>query len=144
MSVVAIYYDQMNQNVTAQIVRDFLVLSNEFPGLQYLDPNGQVDKSLMQALHIELAPQSKPVNLYVVYKCGKEYPDVPENEIRKVYRDLSPDDVRTKITQNDPDKIGYYLKPQGRTGANLTERYLNRAYPKGRGVTDPLVLLMWG
>ena len=143
MSTIGIAYDQMNESVYAQIVRDFLCLASEFPGLKYSDPAGQMNKSIMEDLGIDNAGPNDVPTLNIVYKVGTEYPEYDER-IRTVRRDLCPHDTAPSLTQNDDNKVGYYLKPQGRAGANLTERYLNRSYPKGRGVTNPLVLMMWG
>ena len=143
MTTISVIYDQMNENVRAQIVRDFLCLASEFPGLKYYDRAGQVNKSLMEELGIDNASKDDVPVLNIVYKAGTDYPDY-DDEINTVRRDLCPHDTAPSLTQNDDTKIGYYLRPQGRAGANLTERYLNRSYPKGKGVTNPLVLMMWG
>lgn len=139
MNSVGIVYDEMTDSVEAQITRDFLLLSGEFSDLAYFDQKGEVSKEIMDQLGI---PKTEiPPILYVVYKTGDEWPST-DHTIERVERDLKPDVQGPKL-YGDP-KVGYFLKPQGRPGANLTERYMNRSYPRGKGVVNPLMLLMWG
>ncbi len=138
MNSVGIVYDQMNDSVKTQVVRDFLMLSAEFSDLAYNDAGGSMDKSYMEQLGIP-ATDDPPV-LYVVYKTEDAWPQTPGN-VPRVERDLRPDDVGPRL--DGSPSVGYYLKPQGRSGANLTERYLNRSAPRGKGVVNPLVLLLW-
>lgn len=139
MNSVGIVYDKMNDNVEAQVTRDFLLLSGEFTDLAYFDPKGEVSAEIMYELGI---PKTEvPPILYVVYKTGDEWPST-DPSIQRVERDLKPE-VNGPRLDTEP-RIGYFIKPQGRSGANLTERYLNRSYPRGRGVVDPMMLLMWG
>lgn len=139
-NIVGILYDRMTDDVKAQITRDFLLLGCEFRDIAFLDKDGAMDSALMAELEIPRVTEGKPT-LYIVYKTGKEWPDSPSDVVR-VERDLCPSDVANKL---DPTpRVGYYLKPQGRTGANLTERYLNRSYPKGKGFVNQWMLHMWG
>ena len=139
MNSVGIVYDQMNDNVEAQVTRDFLLLSGEFKDLAYFDQKGEVSTEIMYELGI---PKTDvPPILYVVYKTTDEWPQT-DPSVQRVERDLKPE-VNGPRLDADP-RIGYFLKPQGRSGANLTERYLNRSYPRGRGVINPLMLLIWG
>lgn len=138
MNSVGIIYDQMTDSVKTQIVRDFLMLSGEFSDLAYHDPAGSLDKTYMDELGIP-ATDDPPV-LYVVYKTEDAWPKTPPN-VPRVERDLKPANAGTSLS-GEPAP-GYYLKPQGRSGANLTERYLNRSAPRGKGVVNPLVLLLW-
>jgi hypothetical protein len=139
MNCVGIVYDEMNQSVEAQVTRDFLLLSGEFSDLAYFDQKGEMSASLMEELGI---PKTDALpNLYVVYKTGEKWP-YTDPGITRVERDLKPE-VKGPLLDCNP-QVGYFLKPQGRSGANLTERYLNRSYPRGRGVVNPLMLLVWG
>lgn len=139
MKSVGIVYDQMTTDVQAQIVRDFLILSCEFDDLGYLDPSGQVDTSIMEELGV---PKGVGIpELYIVYKTGKVWPTT-DRSVERVERDLSPPNAN--ITLSGEPRIGYYLKEQGRPGANLTERYLNRSHPQGRGFVSQWMLHMWG
>ena len=138
MNCVGIVYDELNSTVEVQIVRDLLVLGGQWD-IAVNDLGGKVDPKLFSEMGI---PQvTSPIELCIVYKFGKDWPEHPEG-VETVERDLHVSDVEVGL---DPEvKIGYYLKPQGRDGANLTERYLNRSYPRGRGIIDPLVTMMWG
>lgn len=141
MNVVLIVYDEMNENVRTQIARDFIVLSCEFKDIAYRDRDGLVDAALMAEIGVAVADDTTKASLVVVYKSKDAWPKVPLS-IRKVERDLKPKDVGTTI---DPEsRVGYYIKEQGRIGPSLTERYLSRAYPTGRGFVDHLMLNMWG
>lgn len=140
MKTVLILYDTMTEAVKVHITRDFLLLAGEFTGLAYLDPAGQVDQALMEKLGVERAPADTEPIMNLVYKVV-DWPEVDE-VVPTVKRDLSPQVNIQRVIQQD-NNMGHPLKPQGRPGANLTERYLNRSYPKGRGVHNPLVLLLW-
>ena len=141
MNIVAVVKDEMNENVKTQIARDFIVLSCEFTDIAYLDKKALVDTSLMNELGVPAADLGAKPSMYIVYKSGDVWPEVPADVV-KVERDLKPADVGTTL---DPSvRVGYYLKEQGRTGPSMTERYLGRAYPRGRGFVDHLMLNMWG
>jgi hypothetical protein len=139
-NIVGLYYETISSNVQAQILRDLLVLSAEFDGdFVVNDTQGMVPKELLEDLH--LSTTSSPPSLAVRYKTGEEWPKVPMG-IEVVDRDLQPKTAPANIDTSE--HVGYYLKPQGRDGASLTERYLNRSYPRGRGIVDPFIVLMWG
>ena len=131
--VVCIVYETMNESVKVQVLRDFLRLSCEF-AVSIADPKGLMDKALLDEIGITQALPGSPVALYVVYKTGEKWPQTP-NEIPRVERDLCPPDGSPTLS-GEP-RVGYFLKPQGRSGANLTMRYLNRSYPRGRGFVQP-------
>lgn len=135
-NVVAIVYARMTESVKAQVVRDFLLLSGEF-AVSYSDKEGLMDKRLMDALNVTEAVPGSPIDLYIVYKVDDVWPTTPPDVVR-VERDLCPDDASPKLSGESG--VGYYIKPQGRTGANLTLRYLSRAYPRGRGFVQPWLL----
>jgi len=137
MSTVGLVYDKLTDDVLAQIVRDLLILQGGWD-FDVNDVSKEISPGWIASLGLGETLTSP--DLYVVYKVGDTWPEVP-NGSQCVKRDLKVTDAGIGL---DPGpKVGYYLKPQGRTGSNLTERYLNRAYPKGRGVIDPLVMLLW-
>jgi hypothetical protein len=134
---VAVVYDCMNSQVELQILRDFSILAHDYP-VALVDPKRQVNTALMDEAGINITLD--PPVLCIVYRTGEEWPE-PLPGIPRVARDLKPTTLKSPIDPNP--KVGYYLRPQGRDGANLTEVYLNRAHPRGNGVTDALLLLMW-
>jgi len=136
--ILGIYYDKLTSSIAAQIVRDLLAVSREYE-FSVLDTGGKFEKSLLQELGIPFAETGKP-ELAVVYKEGEAWPAYPE-DTTLVKRDLMIS--KKKQTLSTENKIGYFLKPQGRVGPNLTERYLNRAYPKGKGFIDPALYWMY-
>ena len=138
MNSVGIVYDKMTDAVKTQVVRDFLILSGEFSDLACCDTAGLMDTSYLEQLGVPMT--DNPPVVYIVYKTESAWPQTPPN-VQRVERDLKLYDDSPKFSTSPSP--GYYLKPQGRDGANLTERYLNRSYPKGRGVVNPLVLLLW-
>ncbi len=138
MTSVGLIYDQMNLDVQTQIVRDLLVLAGDFK-FDVFDQQQQFDTNLLKQL--ELKSTEIPPSLYIVYKTGETWPKSPAG-ITTVQRDMCPPQEKMSLDPNP--KIGYYLNPQGRDGANLTERYLNRSYPRGNGVVNPLITLLWG
>lgn len=143
MHTVKLFYDTLDSQVQAQIVRDLLVMGGEWEmGISMKDVP-EADKNALMPFLEELGiPESfgNP-ELYIVYKTGDDWPPHP-TDCPVVERDLSPGE--SDISLDGEARIGYFLKPQGRDGANLTERYLNRSYPKGRGYVDPILLSIWG
>lgn len=135
-NVVLLVYDKMTESVKAQILRDLLLLSGSFL-VSYRDKQGLVDDSILNQIGVIKAEDTAPDDLIIVYKTGAKWP-VYDKMITTVERDLCPNDNGQRL--DDEPRIGYYLKPQGRNGANLTERYLNRAYPKGKGFVMPWLL----
>jgi hypothetical protein len=138
MYLVGIYYTDYSSDLAAQITRDLLALSGEFK-ICVLDPGKKFDVSLLNNLGISLVETGEP-DLAVAYKLKDTWPEVPQG-VTVVERNLKPDEDKIGLSQEN--KIGYYVKKQGRDGPNLTERYLNRAYPKGRGFVDPSMYWMY-
>lgn len=138
MNSVGIVYDSMTPAVKTQVVRDFIMLASEFSDLACYDVSGKMDTSYLDQLGVPLT--TVPPVLYVVYKTGDGWPETPPG-VPRVERDLKPSTISQQLS-GEPS-VGYFLPPQGRNGPNLTERYLNRSAPKGKGVVNPLVLLLW-
>lgn len=137
-SVVGLIYGEMNEDVKAQITRDLIILNADWD-FDLVDPAGKLDIGLLDMLNIKTTVELPTI--YLVYKTGEKWPDSPLG-VQRVERDMCPSNANTGL---DPsERVGYYLKPQGRDGANLTERYLHRSYPRGRGIVDPFVLMLWG
>jgi len=138
-NIVGLYYEAYNPDVQIQILRDLIALSAEFgPDFSVNDRGGMVPKEMLEDLH--LRTDNSPPDLAIRYKVGDTWPKVPTG-IEIVDRNLTPDVSRIVLEQDAGDPN--YLKPQGREGANLTERYLNRTYPRGKGIVDPIVMLLW-
>ena len=139
-NVVGLYYDTYGPNVQVQILRDLLALEVEFDGdFDVYDDKGMVPPQLLEDLH--LTKSGSPPTLAIRYRVGDEWPKVPQG-IEIVDRDLHQENAPANLDTSQ--HVGYYLRPQGRDGASLTERYLSRAYPRGSGVTDTMLLLLWG
>lgn len=136
--VVGFAFNEFNDNVRSQLVRDLLILRGEWE-FDVSDPQGVLTDDFLEKLDL-VRSREKPT-LVIVYKTGKDWPKVSYS-IPKVERDLEPTSEEISIDPNPG--VGYYLKEQGRDGANRTEQYLNRMYPRGKGVTNPLVLMQWG
>lgn len=130
-------YSALNSDVHAQIVRDLLVLSGEWD-IEVYDPKNEFSELLGQ---LQIPKTEEKPELYIIYRTEKEWPESPGDGI-KVQRDLKPSGK--DIMLNGEPRVGYFLKPQGWDGPNLTERYLNRPYPKGMGVVDPFMIAIWG
>lgn len=138
-NVVGLYYEAYNPDVQIQVLRDLMALSSQFgPDFSVNDTKGLVPKEMLEDL--QLKADNSPPDLAIRYKVGDSWPKVPTG-IEVVDRNLTPDvnNIRLEQDAGDPN----YLKPQGRDGANLTERYLSRSYPRGKGVSDPIVMLLW-
>lgn len=127
----------ITNDLLAQVTRDLLVLKAEFD-VDLYDPERKVPASLLSTLKVSYT--DKAPDLHLVYKVGEEWPAAPDGVVVK--RDLCPSSLETKFDA-DP-KIGYYLKPQGRDIPSLAEQYLNRAYPKGTGIVNPMIVMLWG
>lgn len=135
---VGILYDQMNGDVEVQVLRDLMLLQGQFPDIWVNDPGGKMDPEMLKRIDVSLT--TDPPALIINYKVGPEFLHTDPN-MEVVERDLSPPNNAQSL-DGDP-RVGYYLQPQGRDGTNLTELYLNRAYPRGHGITDPLVVYLW-
>lgn len=138
MTSVGIIYDEMTEDVKAQITRDLIILNAEWD-FDLVDPAGKLDISILDMLGLKTTVELP--SIYVVYKTGDEWPPSPLG-VERVERDMCPSDGSPRLDPNA--HVGYHLKPQGRDGASLTERYLHRSYPRGRGIVDPFVLMLWG
>ena len=139
MSSVGLFYDAYSPDLQVQILRDLVLLDLEFDGaFTVYDDKGLVPKEVFDSLNIR--KDGSPPELAVRYKVGEAWPKVPRG-VEVVDRDLTPKQSESNIDPNV--KPGYYLREQGRTGSSLTERYLSRSAPRGKGVVDNLVLLLW-
>ena len=143
MHTVKLFYDTLDSQVQAQIVRDLLVMAGEWEVGVNMQDLPDADQNILAPFLEELGvPKSfGQAELYMVYKTGEDWPQHP-SDCPTVERDLAPQ--ASEMTLSGEPHIGYFLKPQGRDGANLTERYLNRSYPKGRGYIDPILIGIWG
>jgi hypothetical protein len=137
-NVVGIVADKVNEDVKAQVVRDLIILSAQWDLVVNADPEFADDR-MLEKLGIDRS--DAPPTIMVIYKAGDKWPET-ELDCPVVKRDLKPAASAGRL-DGDPH-VGYYLRPQGRDGANLTEMYLNRAYPKGKGVVNPMISLIWG
>jgi hypothetical protein len=139
-AIVGLYYDAYDQSIQAQILRDLLTLSVQFGAFSVNDTGGMVPKAMLEDLG--LTKDGGPPELCIRYKTGEDWPETPR-KVETVDRDLNPGtaEIRLHDQENNP---GYYLRPQGRDGANLTDRYLNRSAPTGQGIASPLIMLLWG
>lgn len=137
-NVVGFAFTEFNDNVRTQLVRDMLILLGTWQ-FKVSDPQAVLTDSLLSHLGLERTTD-KPTIL-LVYKTTQVWPKTPYST-PSVRRDLQPSDV--EIGLDPTPAVGYYLKEQGRDGANRTEQYLNRMHPKGKGIVNPLVQLMWG
>lgn len=135
---VGIQYDKMTSDVEVQVLRDLMILQETFKDVWVNDPAGQMDDQMLA--RIGVSRTTDPPALIINYKVGDTFlPTDPNMEV--VERDLNP--PRGGPMLDGDERMGYYLRPQGRDCTNFTEMYLNRAYPRGNGVTDPLVVYLW-
>lgn len=135
---VGLVYDRMDSRVELQVLRDVITLSQKW-NIAVNDAGGNVNLELLRLSGVELT-DDEPV-LYLVYKTGEEWP-YSEPGVQVVRRDLQIKKADTHMNPNP--EVGYFLRPQGRDGANLTELYLNRTAPRGNGLSNALVVLLWG
>jgi hypothetical protein len=139
-NVVGFAFDEFTDDVQAQLVRDLIILLGDWD-FSVSDPNMVLNQPLLDQLGVVRADANAQPTLVLVYKVGPNWPEV-KLSIPQVKRDLSPEDNGQVLDCNP--HVGYYLNEQGREGANRTEQYLNRAYPKGKGLVNPMVTLIWG
>lgn len=137
-NVVGFAFDEFTDDVQAQLVRDLLILLGTWD-VVISDPDMMLTDELLSQLGVVRSGDAPTLQL--VYKVGNSWPETISG-IPTVKRDLRPDSIGPCL--NGEDHVGYYLKPQGRESSNRTEQYLNRAYPKGKGVVNPLVTMTWG
>jgi hypothetical protein len=138
MNVVGLLYDKMTDNVEIQVLRDLMILMGDYPALLVNDGPGKMDPSMLAELGISSTDEDP--QLIINYKVGSRFLPV-DNNVDVVERDLNP--INDSPQLDGHGRPGFYLRPQGRDGANLTELYLNRSHPRGHGITDPLAILLW-
>lgn len=138
INAVGIQYDQMTGDVEVQVLRDLMILQGTFGDVWVSDPAGKMDAEMLKRIGVGLTPDAP--QLIINYKVGPEFLHTDPN-MEVVERDLSPPNGAQKL--DGEERVGYYLKPQGRDCTNFTELYLNRSHPRGNGVTDPLVVYLW-
>ena len=136
-NVIGILFDELGSQIQCQIVRDLMILKGKWEDIE-LNSQDLTTISIAQSLDIPIT--SQPPIMYIVYRV-KDWPRVPAG-VKRVNRDLKVTEADIGLDPNP--KIGYYLPQQGRDGANLTERYLNRNAPRGKGLVDPMLMLIWG
>ena len=139
MRVVTFACDDYTAGVQAQLTRDLLVLKGSWD-ISIWDPKNLVPDALLQQLDVERTGSSQ-VDLCILYKTRDSWPQAP-SKCTLVERDLCPADKGPRL-DTDP-QVGYFLRPQGKGMTNRTEYYLNRAYPKGKGIVNPMLMLLWG
>ena len=138
INCVGIQYDKMTGDVEVQVLRDLMILQGTFGDIWVNDPAGEMDTEMLKRIEVSVTPD--PPVILINYKVGPDFLHVDPN-MEVVERDLSPPNGAPKL--DGDERVGYYLKPQGRDCTNFTELYLNRAHPRGNGVTDPLVVYLW-
>ena len=128
--IVGIAYTEMNENVRAQIVRDFLALGE--PGF-YRDMGESAPDSILRMLgwrKTEADPE-----FYVSYSTGENALEI-QTDRPVVSRDLSLKPSQSSVLYESSNP--YYLRPQSRNGPNMTEQLLNRTPPRGFGTVPYL------
>ena len=137
-NTVSLISDGLNEDLSAQVIRDLLILSGQWD-LRVNADQSLVSDSTLDQLGLERTDADPTIQ--IVYKIGDAWPQ-SNLSCPRVKRDLKP--AKSADALDTSPHVGYYLRPQGRDSANLTEMYLNRAYPKGKGVVNPMVSLIWG
>lgn len=138
MNIIKIATDDVtNPDFKAQVIRDLLLLMPEWDLAVSSSSNLPVD--ILYALKLEMKDTKADLSLVYKTKIDGEYP-AGEGTVIKRDLTLTPEKGNLSLAEHP----GYYLKPQGRFGPSLTQQYLNRAYPKGRGVSNMLLKLTWG
>lgn len=137
-NLVGLLYDENTNAIQSQVARDIMALAIDHPNMEVLSSDFDW---LVEGLGVKVVAAGTP-SLYIRYKTGKDWPPKPDTGI-VVDRDLVPEKSETLLHQDD-QAVGYFLKPQGRDGRNLTNLYLNRIGPKTRGIVDPLLVMLWG
>lgn len=136
--VVGVVYEEFDDRIQLQVLRDLWVLTRQWP-IAINDYQGRISDELLRLSNVETTDE--PASLNLVYKVGPEWP-YADPDVQQVRRDL---ELKVKETRLNPNaEVGYYLREQGRDGANLTELYLNRTAPRGNGLSDAMVVLLWG
>ena len=130
--------DEFTQDVEAQLVRDLMLLKGRWD-ITFVDPSNSLPDEILNLIEVQKGAGTPDFCLR--YKTGEEWPEV-HGDIPVFERDLCPTEEDRKL-HLEP-RVGFYLRPQGKGVTNRTELYLNRARPRGQGVVNPLVTLMWG
>lgn len=143
MADLGLVFDPAQVNlVEPQVMRDLLALRGTGRLLSVLPSS--LDW-LVQGCGCQVEKGGSEAKLYIIYKTGDAWPEIETPETAKVVkRDLVSPVLNQKL-RADPGIPGYFqLKPLGRVGRNLTQYYLNKQAPRGKGVIDPAILMLWG
>ena len=142
MITVGLIYDAYTPAVEAQIARDLIAVRDAYPRDHFeVKASCSGPKRLLAALGVDLVIEGKP-SLFVVYKTSEFWPEYPDEETHTVIcRDLYVSSVEPSLSQGV--QPGYHVPNQ--QGRPIREQNpLNRVAPKGKGVVDPAILLLWG
>jgi hypothetical protein len=136
-----IVWDNYTPAVEGQIVRDIIALQ-QLPrcNLMVAVLNGAANRTL-EALRVQPCPLQSLADLWIVYRTGPEHVEPPEHAVTVIERDLY-QETTDRGGLSDADHGGYFLAPQGRPGRSSS--LINRPPPNHSGMTDPIVLYLWG
>ena len=139
MYVITFACDDYTENVEVQLTRGLMVLLGKWK-LALWDPKKLFKDEILEQLGVPRAGGSD-IKLCISYKTRDTWPETP-TDVPVVERDLKPNTRGGMLDTNE--HVGFYLTPQGKGVTNRTEFYLNRAHPRGQGVVNPMVTLLWG
>lgn len=145
MKYVGILFDELTTNVGAKIVQDIIAMlaitSMYRLQLVICCPDKKVE-SILSSFGIEVVSDLSLPKLFIVYKEGEAYPEVPDNCITKVLRNFEQKEKRSNILL-DHGSMGHPLEDYGN---RISYSNLNRIWnhPNGYAPPDAAMVMMWG
>ncbi len=131
MTVIALIF--LSSGLEANALRDLTKIQSELGDFELKNTAGAAILSRMLGVSVV----EKEADFTIVY-CSKPLSQetrngLPENTL---IRDFSQKEMSVDYSVNSAPP---HLREQGRDGPSLTQIYLNRAHPKGKGIADPFV-----
>jgi len=141
-----VVFDKYTPAIEGQLLRDCLALQavgrNAVDEIVVCCDSDLIDP-LLSGLGMRRVPTLQLARLWLVYRSGNKYPDVPEWSEETILRDLYVAVAHKNLTvPSDSINTGYYLPPQGRI--NMSIDTIRRPAPNGYIPVDPALALIWG
>jgi len=144
---VAMKWTDYTPQVESQITRDVIALTslaakrNADEEIVIVSDSDKADK-VIDALGVRRVPLLHLARIWLVYKTGEEWPEVPETARHIIQRDMQVRVKRPNMRVNDNlQGDGYYLPPQGRPRPDKIQ--MIRPAPNGYSPVDPALIILW-
>ena len=137
-------YDELSNGISARIIQDVMACKNVADAyhreLIICSPKADAIKGLLKTLFVEVTSENlKAPSIYLVYKSGDNYPQVPY--CTQVQRNLQVRKKDPHILNLEPS-LGPQLHEDSRISYSNTNRMYN--HPNGFAPPDAAMIMLWG